>query len=416
MLVQNGLTILENNKASVRLGFDFNLIQNKQIKEMQLAAPETLQDLIPKEHDFVDIPFRALSARFLGEEGYFLDFSKEGVLEKSIPLMLTKKEGGIRRKVLKVQRNHSYRVEDTLGYIPSVEWDNSQQFSAPGINAVTRINWKLNPKDVANLLSDPPLIESASMALMFNWEQSHPELRWWEFSDFLGRELDGQIVRLIVTEITEYFHLGLVWDGGDSEAEKVENGLARAQALSGPLPVPYSNLNVPENSGNKIEKITIPKPLHKEETNMQDFIIKELSAFQDLLGLESVKDENELLSAVQGLSEAVEDLRSKNEALKTNARLGEKYLKDTREEVLRRARVVHEGELEKTREDLILNANLETLLMLDKDYRAQEAKLFPNVCQDCGSTNIKLRSSKEELDDDIKTGTVPNEEQFKTGA
>jgi len=416
MQLNSGITMLEDNRAAVRLGLDCKPMPVKGVKQLSMDAPESIEDLVPKDSDYIDIPFRSLSAKYLGEQGYHLDFSKKDILKNSIPLIMTPEFGGLRSKPIKAQRNHSYAIEDTLGSVPTAWWDNSKkEFSAPGINVAARIDWKMYPKEARKLLSTPPLIDSVSWSFMFNYEQSHPDMKWWQFMDLLGHEVDGETVRLVVTEILEYYHLGLVWNGGDNEATQTtatpaESNLSFAPEVDTPeeLPVPYSNLQVQlENNKPKLN------PSHKEET--MEFIIKDLSKFQDLLGLDKVESEGDLLSAVQGLSEAVEELRTEQKELKPNAELGKTYLADTRAEVLRLAKVVHDGELEKTREDLILNANLETLKMLETDYQSQEAKLFPNVCQDCGSSNIKLRSSREEHPEEPAGSTAVNEAQFQTG-
>lgn len=408
MLIKNGITYLTKNMAAANLRTDFSLIQDERIKQLKLQAPGKLEELIPQPEDYVNIPARGLSARYLGESGYFLDFSKPFVLKNSIPKLLTEDNGGARKKYLKVQRNHSFDIEDTMGAIVEAKWDVSKEFSAPGINVTSRIDWKLYPDEVRKMFSDPPLLDGASFALNFLWEQSHPDMRWWQFMESLGLEVDGEIVRLVVNEILEYYHFGLVWEGADEEAGQINASKEKKVDAGREENSGLDSLPTKKNLSNNIKLNT--NQIHKEE-NMDGLTIKNLSALQDLLG-DNVKDETELLSAVQGLCDAAVDLRQKIKDQKLSVELGEQYLKDTREEVLRLARVVHEGELEETREELILKANLETLQMLNKDYQAQEAKLFPNICQDCGSQNIKLRSSREDTPAEGAVSSV-DESQFK---
>ena len=72
-------------------------------KKLQTLAPEKLEDLIPKETDYISAKFRAISAAYLGEKGYHLDFSRPGVLQQALPLFLDESRGGVRKTVLKVQ-------------------------------------------------------------------------------------------------------------------------------------------------------------------------------------------------------------------------------------------------------------------------------------------------------------------------
>lgn len=388
-----GITLLTENRAAVNVPLTTGsvLLQNGN------SAAQSLEDLIPKEEDYVNIPFRALSARYLGESGYFLDFSREGVLKKSVPLMLTKENGGLRTKPLKVQRNHSFAIEDTMGTISQAKWDESDKFGSPGINVMTRLDWKLYPDEVRKLLSNPPLIESASMSLLFDWEPSHPDLKLWQFFDMLGHEVDGEIVRFIVTDVLEYYHLGLVWDGGDAQATMLpEETLNKKMALQVP-------------SGIQLGKSQIKK----EDTMSLE--IKNLQALKEALCLDTLTNEQELLEAVQALADSNAELINENRELKTMAELGKKHLQALREEVLRKAMLLNENGLEETRKNLIENANHETLQMLNADYERELQERFPLTCQDCGSTNISTRSSKEETANHKAGKNNIDETQFMVG-
>ncbi len=387
-----GITLLSENRATVSVPLTTGavLLQNSNLEAKKL------EDLIPKEEDYVNIPFRALSARYLGEAGYFLDFSREGVLKNSIPLMLTETQGGVRKKPLKVQRNHSFAIEDTMGTITEAKWDNSDKFGSPGINVMTRLDWKLYPDEVRKLLSNPPLIESASMSLLFDWEPSHPDLKMWQFFDMLGHEVDGEIVRFIVTDILEYYHMGLVWDGGDAQATML-----------------------PEETLQKKMAVAVPSTfqLNRSQIKKEDTMgleIKNLDALKEVLCLDSLKTEQELLDAVQALADSNSELIKENRELKEMAELGQKHLQALREEVLRKAMLLHENGIEETRKNLIENANYETLQMLDADYDRELKERFPLSCQDCGSTNISTRSSKEELSNSGGDERI-DESQFMVG-
>ncbi len=131
--------------------------------QLQAASPASSDDLTPKESDYVRFKFRAISARYLGEEGYYLDFSRPGVLQASMPLMLPLSAGGTRRVHLKFHRNHSRRIEDVIGLVESNEWgDVTEKQSAPGINITVPIDIMLGPMEIRRLLSTPPLVDSVS--------------------------------------------------------------------------------------------------------------------------------------------------------------------------------------------------------------------------------------------------------------
>jgi hypothetical protein len=107
--------------------------------------------------------------------------------------------------------------------VSNVAWDETgDQFGGvPGINAEYKIDALMNPRIARGLLMDPPAIHSTSMTVLFEFEFSHPDLveqgRFWQL---LGDEVEGSIVRLIVTKIQEYWEASLVFPGADRFAKR----------------------------------------------------------------------------------------------------------------------------------------------------------------------------------------------------
>src|SRR5690606_29131701 len=96
----------------------------------------------------------------------------------------------------------------------------------PGINATYKIDALMNPRIARGLLMKPPAIHSTSMTVLFKFEYSHPDIATenrWRFFDLLGEEVDGEIVRLVVTEILEYWEASLVFQGADRLAKQHGN-------------------------------------------------------------------------------------------------------------------------------------------------------------------------------------------------
>src|SRR3989304_4251235 len=67
-------------------------------KKLELTMPDKPEDVMPKPEDWMMMKFRAISATYLGPDGYWLDFSRPGVLLRSIPLMLPTAMGGAGRR------------------------------------------------------------------------------------------------------------------------------------------------------------------------------------------------------------------------------------------------------------------------------------------------------------------------------
>lgn len=368
-----------------------------------MQTPETLADVIPGEDDYIYPEFRGLSAAYLGAGGYHLDFSRPGVLQQSIPLLL-KAPDGVRKTPLKLMRDHSYSTGDILGYLQTARWDEGgDQFPHPGINVGLALDWKMNPREARALLSTPPLIDSVSFSLSFNWEKSHEDLSMWQFVEMLGRELDGQIVRLVVTEIVDYDHIALVWEGGDSDAKKIENARKSLRQVE--------DVSLPAA---QLETQRIPKT--ERSLSMNGLTISNIQQFMAALQTDEIANEEDLLEAVKAMAQANAELRSKLDTLAAAATAGKKYLEELREDTLRLAALVSGEEAPKEPlSDLIKSADLKTLQYLHGDYQARAEKLFPAKCAACGSTEISRRSSAEEPKQDRPEDAAVNEGDFHTG-
>lgn len=372
---------LVNGKLMTNLRCEFAPVVRER-KKIDLALnPESFEELLPSAEDYLRLQFRALSAAYLGASGYFLDFSRPGVLRASIPLMLPKEKSGSRRRYLMFHRNHSSAIQDRIGFIENAEWGKaSGEQSAPGINIDVMMDWKLAPNEARQLLSDPPLVDSVSVSVSFDWEKSHPDMRDYQFWDFLGHEMDGQVVRIIVTEITEYYHVGLVWEGADEEADKLQRAEGKAQGAD--------KIQKPNSKGQHSDAGGMMKnPLTLSE--------KRAKKIFELLGLSEEPNEEDLLEGVRALAEANEELQVKNVALEEKAKEYQRVMELRRKEVIALIAKV-DGECKKSFETALGLMKWEDLQEIAADYQSKLDAKFPLACGNCGSKNVSARSSREE--------------------
>ena len=174
---------------------------------------ETLEDLLPKETDYVYRNFRAISASPIN--CYGLDFSTPGVLQASTPLLARQT----------IYKDHIFwSVDRWVGAISESLWDakGKESKGIPGINVKLKLDWKKDPWLARGLMMEPPAVHSFSVTVFFEFDFSHPDLveegRFW---GMLGKEVDGQIVRLIVTKILGYWEGSLVFQGADEHAKQL---------------------------------------------------------------------------------------------------------------------------------------------------------------------------------------------------
>jgi hypothetical protein len=167
---------------------------------------------------------RALSKDIL-KRAIWIDVTKEDVLKNS-------KEKLIGKLVL---ANHEKIVEHWVGNVVTTLWDD--QGTPQGINAIIKV-----PKPQSDFSTDfnrdiikgleAGIINSFSVGVEWNIKPSHPDLSLTEFFMNQGKEIDNEVVRLVVNDIYDYNELSVVYEGYDANA-KVNNRLTLGEHVFG---------------------------------------------------------------------------------------------------------------------------------------------------------------------------------------
>lgn len=174
-------------------------------------------DIIPKPEDFVDVPFRLITATTVGAGSWkATDFSNTGILKASKGKLLEKP----------IYYDHDTELPNWVGIVKSVKWTeeftNADGIRVPaGIDAVLAIDAKTNPKIARGVLIGS--IFSNSVTVVFDWMPSHTFENMREFDDKIGdMHSDGTMIRRVVTEIHDYYETSLVWLGADPFAKLID--------------------------------------------------------------------------------------------------------------------------------------------------------------------------------------------------
>lgn len=313
---------------------------------IQLAAVEDNGGLNPEEY-YVCMA-RLLSAATTPYRMF--DFSKEGVLKAAVPLF----EG------LTLYANHRADVNDWKGLVQEPVWDDKN--TPNGINGKVVIDRTVDPKLARGV--ETKALRSFSVTIWFEYQKSHPDLAG--FWDRLGEEVDGEMVRLVVTRITNAGEVSVVWEGEDPFAKSFEAG--------GESPA---------------------QP--KEESEM-----KLSAATIALLGIAAGTEITEEL--LEGkISEIVTGLKTQVEGLKADAAIGAQVLKETRERAVTLYKAAKgEKVVETFITGVIETADLATARGLCQEYQAEVDESIPLNCPKCGE-KLSRRSSRE-ADGNLQTG------------
>uniref|UniRef100_C6E6R3 Uncharacterized protein n=1 Tax=Geobacter sp. (strain M21) TaxID=443144 RepID=C6E6R3_GEOSM len=272
------------------------------------------------------------------------DFTKEGVLKAAVKLF----EG------LTLYANHRADVNDWKGLVQECVWDDKND--PPGINGMLVIDKTVDPKLARGV--EIKALRSVSVTIWFKYERSHPNLDY--FWDRLGEVVDGQLVRFIVTEITNAGEVSIVWEGEDPHAKTF--------SAPGNKPGAHSASN------------------HEEEKEMK-LTVATLAALGLAAGTEVT--EEMLEQKIVGLTKQVDQL-------KVDAAVGVATLKETRE---RAVTLYKASKGEKVVESFVTNvlekADLETCRAYCLEYEGEVEKNVPLACPKCGE-KLARRSSVPE--------------------
>lgn len=341
-------------------------------------------DSLVEDENYLYVSFRALSATQFFWNGMMLDFSKEGVLKKAYRLL----------KGQTVYSNHDTRVENWLGVVVSSKYDES---IIPGINARLKLTKEFNQKIIAGIKEGA--IHSASVDVVFQYEKSHPDLD--DFWFLQGEEVNGQIVRVIATNIISFGELSLVWQGADNLAKRIDIQ-ASAQGTR------------PDYKGGermKIQKQWLAK-LGVNASRFGDSETVDISdvQFKDICNEIDVKfcELNEEVLKLKGLFKllGVDPDENNVTLVKRDMEVAKKVIEDMRNEALKFAKLIEGEKLPDPIKETILNAGYEQALQLRDAYRAKAEKVFPLTCPKCGSVVQRAQAIRC---DDINPGINPDE-------
>lgn len=162
---------------------------------------------------------RALSEALL-EGVFYIDTRQDGVLKQGAPLLKDKI----------VLANHHTDVSKWVGKVVDSRWSDSK---VPyGIDTIVRMpkpgsefSTDYNASIVKGLLSGD--INSFSVGVRWSVSRSHPNMELEEFLSNQGKEIDGDIVRLIATKIKSFDEMSVVHQGRDPLAKL--NGRVKIQ-------------------------------------------------------------------------------------------------------------------------------------------------------------------------------------------
>jgi hypothetical protein len=342
--------------------------------------------------------------------------------------------------------DHETALGNAIGVVTEVKWQNSYKTDKgnivpAGFNATLKIDGKSNPRIARGIMMSPPSIHSNSVTVRFAWEQSHTFENENEFYQKLGSyDKDGELIRLIVSDIKQYSETSLVGHGADPYAQQIgKDGkivnpdyaetvysfskdvqevdhqyvdykdIATLSFKANTIPSNHKTNNINKNNHSmkiteliaEAEKhfgldegtITEENFIEQFSTSMGEFVPKaDLDAAQ--LNLSTANDSlGTLTTEKETLGADKIRLEGELETANANARSGDETLAE-QNEAKRLFQLIKGEEVDEAILNSITKMDFASARSFKKQYEVEANSKFPDTCQDCQSVNISKASAK----------------------
>ena len=354
--------------------------------------------LNPNPADYVLVPFRALSAADDVQHGMF-NFAHDGgaALKAAVGMF----------NDLMVLKDHDMSVDNWVGKTQEAYWDTSIPNSPPGVNFMIKLDTKADPKLARGVLSG--MVNSGSVTIEFDYDQSHPKMKDYEFYMNLGQVVEGKRVQALITKVTRLYEYSLVWQGADTHAKAIKP--------DGTIDRPGLGQNTEDGNLKKLAAL-----LKLADTATEDEIAASLTVLStNLANAEAAKTtaeaektaaqatlatkEAELATKtteVTSLNAKVVTLTSEKTAaeaelngLKATKTQFETLLAARRAEALRLYNLANGDKASESMRTVIGAAPLDTTESFITAFGAEVEKIMPLTCAKCASTEVNRRQSKQ---------------------
>ncbi|EKN89866.1 hypothetical protein LEP1GSC034_1012 [Leptospira interrogans str. 2003000735] len=353
----------------------------------KLSTPTVPKEPTSPELPYVEHDFRMLSKAII--ECYALDFTKDSVLKNATSLFATK-----------IYKDHETFVDNSIGAVINPTW--SDEKDNEGVNGRFRFFKKFASSIIDRLETDPPILDSCSVGIQFTFIKSHPNLE--NFYWHLGEEIQGSVVRLIITKIIAVSEVSIVCAGADPNAKKLSlNHFEETSSEPGEeKPQTEENMKLKAKQllalGLSLESLGLVKQGEDVELSSEQFEVVLQKA-----GLEITKLKTSL-NSYAGLTDQESfpvgfDHESNVAKLKELLDEPKKIIEHDRSEVLKAYRLFVSGKADKTIEEMIESADLKQLKALAHQYGIKLNQKFPARTDELGNNTRASGNGGGELED-----------------
>lgn len=403
---------------------------------------ESAKDILPKDDDFVGIPFRLLSSTIVAGKSWRATEFPPNILKSS----MYKLEGK------GVFTEHDTELTNWVGVIKNVKWVEAKEENGrlipSGIDATIMVDAKTNPKLVRALAVGG--VYSFSVTIMYDWSPSHEFDSDDDFYANIGKiNQDGEMIRRVATKVHDYYEGSVVFMGADPFAKsrdedgnlinvdganvyedsyesipasaKEDNSILNNYSISCGLTedvLSLSRQNVSNTNttnltfkNNKMTKEVKDKLLELTgKQNLEDITVSDIVNIQendlevyradldDLKESFTQEDGKTLSESVKDVLQAKEDetkaLKTDIDSLKEDKEelqsFKDSVINTKKENCIRLYKLSNDGEISSEILDMINSSDIKTLDTLTKEYSKNTVQTFNGKCKACGSSEISF--------------------------
>ncbi|MCL8268167.1 hypothetical protein M9Y82_16345 [Leptospira weilii] len=339
----------------------------------KLSTTTVPKEPTPSDLPYVEHDFRMLSKALI--ECYALDFRKDHVLKSATSLFATK-----------IYKDHETFVENSIGAVINPIW--SDEKDNEGVNGTFRFFKKFALSIIDRLETDPPILDSCSAGIQFTYIKSHPNLE--NFYWHLGEEIEGSVVRLVITKIIAVSEVSIVCAGADPNAKKLSlNHFEESSSEPGEeKPQTEENMKLKAKLlaalGLSLESLGLVKQGEEVELSSEQYEVVLQKAGSEISKLKTSLNSYARLTNQESFPAGF-DHESNVATLKELLEEPKKILEDNRREVLKAYRLFVNGTADETIEEMIENADLKQLKALAHQYGIKLNEKFPIRTDELGN-------------------------------
>ncbi|WP_061223622.1 hypothetical protein [Leptospira weilii] len=339
----------------------------------KLSTPTVPKGPTSPDQPYVEHDFRMLSKAFI--ECYALDFTKDNVLKNATSLFATK-----------IYKDHETFVENSIGAVIDPTW--SDEKDNEGVNGRFRFFKKFASSIIDRLETDPPILDSCSVGIQYTYIKSHPNLE--NFYWHLGEEIEGSVVRLVITKIIAVSEVSIVCAGADPNAKKLLlNHFEQTSSEPGEAkPQTEENMKLKAKLlaalGLSLESLGLVKQGEEVELSSEQYEVVLQKAGSEISKLKTSLNSYARLTNQESFPAGF-DHESNVATLEELLEEPKKILDDNRREVLKAYRLFVNGKADETIEEMIENADLKQLKALAHQYGIKLNEKFPIRTDELGN-------------------------------